>query len=114
MGITSLLNGTFVPQTLTISNDGMGSKVSSWTDGTAFRGRLTSLLTQGASMERMSSSKVILDSTHKLFCNNQTISPISRIRNNDSTRFFEITGIINPSNINHHLELLLKEIDTHG
>ncbi len=107
---TVLLRETFYPQTLVETSDNIGGVTKAWTDGTAFRGRLSSI----GSNEKMSNDKMILESTHKLFCNHQTISPISRIRNNDSTRYFQIKGIVNPSNSNHHLELYLREIDTNG
>jgi head-tail adaptor len=98
---------TFYPQTLTKVDDGMGSFSEVWNDGTAFRGRLSSIY----SGEKLQENKLTLVSSHKLFCNYQVISETSRIRNNDSTRYFNITGIINPSNSNHHLEIWLKEFE---
>ena len=105
---TGLLIETFYPQTLTQTSDGQGGFTEAWTDGTPFRGRLSSL----SSYEKMSSNKIILDSSHKLFCDWSSYSPTSRIRN--ATRYFTINGLVNPSNINHHLEIFLKEVDTNG
>ncbi len=107
---TNLLIETFYPLTLTSTDDGQGGVTESWTVGTGFRGRLSSL----SSQERMSSNKLILDSTHKLFCDHLTIDATKRIKNSDGTRYFSISGIINPSNSNHHLELYLKEFDSNG
>ena len=108
MGISSgLFNETFTPQTLTETDDGQGGTTSAYVDGTAFRGRLSSLPVA----ERMSADKLTTYASHKLFCDNQTINETYRIRNSDSSRYFEIKGIVNPSNSNHHLELTLLELD---
>ena len=108
MGISSgLLNETFTPQTLTETSDGQGGVTSAYADGTAFRGRLSSLPVD----ERMSADKLTVYASHKLFCANQTIVETSRIRNSDSTRYFTIKGIVNPSNNNDHLEITVLELD---
>jgi len=101
-----LLIETFYPQTLTETDDGQGGVTQAWADGTAFRGRLSSLPVS----ERMSADKLTTYASHKLFCDYSSISEDDRIRNSDSTRYFEIKGIVNPSNSNHHLELTLLEI----
>jgi len=108
MGISSgLLIETFYPQTLTEVDDGQGGTTSSYVDGTAFRGRLSSLPVA----ERMSADKLTVYASHKLFCNYQSLTEAQRIRNSDSTRYFTIKGIVNPSNNNHHIEITLLEID---
>jgi len=109
MGISSgLLIETFYPQVLTEVDDNQGGTVSTWADGTAFRGRLSSLPVA----ERMSADKLTVYASHKLFCDYaSSLSEDDRIRNSDSTRYFEIKGIVNPSNSNHHLELTLLELD---
>ncbi len=99
---------TFYPVTITVSDDGMGGFINTETIGTAFRGRLSSVY----SGEKMQDNRLTLISSHKLFCNYMSIDESSRIKNSASTRVFEITGIINPSDMNHHLELYLKEIQT--
>ena len=104
---TGLLNETFTPQTQTDTADGQGGVTRAWADGTAFRGRLSSL----PIAERMATDKVTVYATHKLFCNNQSITEAAKIRNSDSSRFFEIKGIINPSNSSHHLEIMVLELD---
>uniref|UniRef100_A0A6H2A2B6 Putative head-tail joining protein n=1 Tax=viral metagenome TaxID=1070528 RepID=A0A6H2A2B6_9ZZZZ len=104
---SGLLIESFYPQTLTSTDDGQGGVTESWVDGTAFRGRLSSLPVA----ERMSADKLTTYASHKLFCNNQTITEAYRIRNSDSSRYFEVKGIVNPSNSNHHLELTLLELD---
>ncbi len=109
MGISSgLLIESFTPQTLTETDDGAGGVVSTWADGTAFRGRLSSLPVN----ERMSADKLTVYASHKLFCDySSSLTEDDRIRNSDSTRYFSIKGIVNPSNSNHHLELTLLELD---
>jgi len=104
---SGLLIETFYPQTLTEVDDGQGGVTTAWADGTAFRGRLSSLPVA----ERMSADKLTVYASHKLFCDYSSISEDDRIRNSDSTRYFQIVGIVNPSNSNHHLELTLLEID---
>ena len=108
---SGLLIESFTPQTVTETADGQGGITSVWADGTAFRGRLSSLNTQSQVYEKLSDGKVTAYASHKLFCDNQTINETYRIRNSDSTRYFEIKGIVNPSNSNHHLELTLLELD---
>ena len=108
MGISSgLLIETFYPQTLTETDDGQGGVTTSWADGTAFRGRLSSLPVA----ERMSADKLTTYASHKLFCDYQSLTEAQRIRNSDSTRYFTMKGIVNPSNSNHHIEITLLEID---
>ena len=108
MGISSgLLIETFTPQVLTETSDSQGGITSSWADGTAFRGRLSSLPVA----ERMSADKLTVYASHKLYCDYQTLTEAQRIRNSDSTRYFQIKGIVNPSNANHHIEISLLELD---
>ena len=108
MGISSgLLIETFYPQTVTLTDDGMGGQSESWADGTTFKGRLSSL----SVAERMSADKLTVYASHKLYCDYQTLTEAQRIRNSDSTKYFQIKGIVSPSNMNHHLEITLLEID---
>jgi head-tail adaptor len=107
---SGLLNQTFYPQTLTEVSDGQGGVSLQFTDGTSFRGRLSSL----NSNEILSNNKLTLNSTHKLFTDYMAITPTQRIRNNANTRFFDVVGIINPSDANSHLEIYVKEIDSNG
>ncbi len=108
MSISSgLLIETFTPQTLTETADGQGGMVTSWADGTAFRGRLSSLPIN----EQFNADKTTVFASHKLYCNNQTITEAYRIRNSDSTRYFQIKGVVNPSNNSDHLEILVLELD---
>ena len=104
---SGLLIETFTPQTLAETSDSQGGVTSVWTDGTAFRGRLSSLPIN----ERMSQDKTTVFATHKLYCNNQTITEAYRIRNSDSTRYFQVKGVVNPSNGSNHLEILVLELD---
>ena len=104
---SGLLIEAFTPQTLTETADSQGGVTTTWADGTAFRGRLSSLPID----ERMSQDKTTVFASHKLYCNNQTITEVQRIRNSDSTRYFQIKGVINPSNNSDHLEILVLELD---
>ena len=105
---SGLLPETFTPQTLTETADSQGGATSSWADGTAFRGRLSSLPIN----EQFNADKTTVFASHKLYCNNQTIAETQRIRNSDSTRYFQIKGIVKPSNLDTgHLEILVLELD---
>src|SRR3990167_7235200 len=100
---SGLLIETFTPQTLTLVGDGQGGVSESWADGTAFRGRLSSLPVD----ERMSADKTTVFASHKLYANHFTLTETQRIRNSDSTRYFQIKGVVNPSNANSHIEILV-------
>jgi len=102
-----LLIESFTPQTLTETSDGQGGVTHSWSDGTAFMGRLSSLPIN----EQFNADKTTVFASHKLYANYASISEVQRIRNSDSTRYFEIKGVVNPSNSNAHIEILLLEID---
>ncbi len=104
---SGLLIETFTPQTLAETADGQGGVTNVWTDGTAFRGRLSSMPIN----EQFNADKTTVFASHKLYCNNQTINETYRIRNSDSTRYFQVKGVVNPSNANSHLEILLLELD---
>ena len=105
--IAVILIEAFTQQTLAETSDGQGGVTSVWSDGTAFRGRLSSLPID----ERFNADKTTVFASHKLYCDNQTITETQRIRNSDSTRYFEIKGVINPSNSSDHLEILVLELD---
>ena len=102
---SGLLIDTFTPQTLANTTDNMGGVTVAWSDGTAFKGRLSSLPID----ERMAADKVTVYATHRLYCNNITITEVSRIKL--GSRYFEIKGVRNPSNISSHLEIDVLEID---
>ena len=104
---SGLLQETFTPQTPAETSDSQGGVTSVWSDGTAFRGRLSSMPID----EQFNADKTTVFASHKLYCNNQTITEAYRIRNSDSTRYFQVKGVVNPSNSNDHLEILVLELD---
>ncbi len=105
MGISSgLLNQTLTLQTPTEADDGMGGTISSWSDAGSFRGRISSLSVQ----ERMAQDKETALSTHKIFCDSMSVTHKDRIK--WGTRYFEIVGITNPSELSHHLEIQAREL----
>jgi len=107
MGISNgLLIESFTPQTITEEDDGMGGTVTTVTDGTAFRGRLSSLPIN----ERMSADKLTTFASHKLYANT-SVTEAQQIRNSDFTRYFQVKGVVNPSNAGHHYEILVLELD---
>ena len=103
----TMLPNTFTRQTLTRTSDSMGGWTEAWADSTDFKGRLSIMPVA----ERMASDKITVYASHRLYCNNLTITEEDRIKL--STRFFEIKGIRNPSNLGEigHLELDVLEID---
>ncbi len=109
MGFTGLLKDTFTPQTLAYTDDGVGGQTSVWTDGTAFKGRLSIL---GAN-ERLAADKVTVYATHRLFCD-ASVSLTDNGRVTSGGRTFEIRTIQLPSNESKgigHLEVDLLEVD---
>ena len=83
----------------------MGGWTEAWSDSTEFKGRLSALPIS----ERLASDKVTVYATHRLYCNNLTITEEDRIEL--GARYFQIKGVRNPSNISEHLELDVLEID---
>ena len=106
MGISSgLLNQTLILQSLTETDDGMGGTVSTWTDIGSFRGRVSPLNSQ----ERLMQDKALNTTTHRIYCDPMDVMPNDRIK--WGTYYFEITGITNPSEVYHHLEISVREIN---
>jgi len=101
---SGLLNNTLTLYTLAETDDGQGGVTSVWTSGGSFKGRISSL----SSQERMSQDKVTSISTHKIFCDNMTVNVDDRIY--WGSVVFEITGIVNPSEAYHHLEIFVREL----
>ena len=104
MGITGLYNQTLTLQSFTKTSDGMGGNTKSWTDIGSFRGRISPLSTN----ERMMQDRNNILTTHRIFCANMTVNATNRIKWGDF--YFEIVGIINPSEMYHHLEIEVKEL----
>lgn len=102
---SALLVDTFTPQSPTVSADNTGGQITSWADGTAFKGRLSSVKTE----ERMNADKTTVFATHKVYCQVQTIDETYRLKL--GSRYFEILGVVKPSNLETgHLEILVKEV----
>ncbi len=100
----NLLNQTLTLQSLTVSDDGMGSQIKTWTDLGSFRGRISPITSQ----ESIVQNKETMTTTHRIFCDPMTIDPSNRIR--WGSYYFEIVGIRNPSELYHHLEIDVKEL----
>lgn len=98
-----LLNQTLILQSLTHSDDGMGGTTVAWADQGSFRGRVSPI----SSQERMTQDKSTNTTTHRIFCNPMTVLPDDKIK--WGTYIFEITGISNPSEMYHHLEIDVRE-----
>jgi len=107
MGISNgLLNHTLTLQTFTETSDSQGGVTTSWADSGTFKGRISPLTSHEVLMQNKNTNVT----THKIFCDNMAISPKDRIKWGDY--YFEITGIINPSEMYHHLEIHVREIDS--
>ena len=101
---SGLLNQTLTLQSVTITDDGMGGQSEVWADIGSFRGRISPLTAQ----ERLLQNKETMLTTHRIYCDNMTVTPENRIK--WGTYYFEIIGITNPSEIYHHLEINVREI----
>ncbi len=105
MGISSgLLNHTLTLQTLTETADDMGGVTLTWADNGQFRARISPLTSQ----ERLMQDKNTNTTTHKIYCDNMAVTAKDRIK--WGSNYFEITGIVNPSEMYHHLEIHVREI----
>lgn len=103
----SLLIDTFTPQSPTRSKDTVGGTTISWSDGTAFKGRLSAIKAE----ERTNADKTTVFATHKVYCNIQS-SLDETYRLKLDSRYFEIVGIVQPSNLaTGHMEILVKEVE---
>lgn len=99
-----LFNNTLTLQTLTESDDGQGGVTTAWADVGSFRARISPL----SSQERLMQDKTTNTTTHKIYCDNMTVTPKDRIKWGDY--YFEVIGITNPSESYHHLEIETREI----
>lgn len=108
MGISKgLFTQTFIPQTVSQTGDGVGGFTTTLTNGAAFRGRLSGLPVN----ERLMNDKTTVYASHKIYCDYaSTITEATRIINSTSSRVFEVRGIVNPSDINHHMEITVLEL----
>jgi hypothetical protein len=115
MGFTQLLKDTFTPYTLAVTDDGVGGQTQTWTAGTAFQGRLSTLSGYGkyANTESVSADKITVYATHCLYCDaSVTLTETSKLMN--GSRTFHIKSIRLPSNLSTgigHQEVDLLEID---
>lgn len=102
----TLLTDEFTPQSPTETADSVGGHTTSWGDGTAFKGRLSTLKAE----ERMNADKTTVFATHKVYCNVQSgLDETCRLKLD--SRYFEIVGIVKPSNLDTgHQEILVKEV----
>ena len=100
-----LYNNTLTLQTLTRTSDSMGGWTEAWADSGQFRARIRPL----TSAERLTQDKVTGIATHRIYCDNMTVTLEDRIK--WGSYYFEIIGIRNPSEAYHHLEIEAKEID---
>ncbi len=105
MGISSgLFNQTLTLQTLTEITDSQGGVTQAYTDSGTFRGRISALSLK----ERQMQDKTTNITTHKIYCDNMTISLRDRIK--WGSYYFIIMGITNPSEAYHHLEIEVREV----
>jgi len=102
---SGLLNQTLILQSLIETSDSQGGITQMWADIGSFRGRIIPL----SSHERLMQDKSLNTTTHRIFCDPMDIMPIDRIK--WGTYYFEITGIRNPSELYHHLEIEAREIN---
>ena len=101
----SLYNQTLTLQSKTLTADGQGGWTEAWADAGTFRARISPL----SSAERLTQDKETMLTTHRIYCDNMTVSPEDRIK--WGSYYFEIIGITNPSEVYHHLEIEAREIN---
>ena len=101
----SLYNNTLTLQTVTLTADGQGGWTETWADSGSFRARICPL----TSAERLTQDKTTGITTHRIYCDNMTVSLDDRIKWNSV--YFKIVGITNPSEAYDHLEIDVLEVD---
>ena len=101
-----LYNNTLTLQSVTLTADGQGGWTESWADGGTFLARISPL----TSAERLTQDKITGVTTHRIYCDNMTVTIKDRIK--WGSYYFEIIGIVNPSEAYHHLEIEAREIAT--
>ncbi len=99
-----LYNNTLTLQSLTETADGQGGVTTAWADVGSFRARISPLTNE----ERLLQNRVTQVCTHHIYCDTMTVTCADRIK--WGTVYFEITGVINPSEAYDHLEIQAKEI----
>ena len=102
-----VLRDSFIPQTITRSNDGVGGFTEAWTDGPAFNGLLTAM----SASRRLSADKTTVYGTDTLICRaSVSLSPTQRIK--FGSRIFQIRSVSKPTmiNLNKHFEVDLLEV----
>lgn len=100
----SLYNKTLTLQSVTLTADGQGGWAESWSDTGTFRARISPL----TASERLLQDKVTPEVTHRIYCDNMDVVETDRIQ--WGTVYFEIKGIVNPSEAYHHLEIDVREM----
>ena len=105
MSFEDLLIDRFTPLTLTRTDDGVGGYAETWTEGTAFAGRLSDI---GAN-RRLSQDRLTVYATHTLYClASVSLTETQKVKLGGRT--FQIRSIHNPSNLGHHLQIDLLEV----
>ncbi len=102
--IAGLYNQTLTLERRTNAADGQGGTVPTWASAGTFRGRVSTLRAD----EKQIQNKESMTSTHKIFCAPMNVLPDDRIK--WGSFYFEITGINNPSESYHHLEIYVLEV----
>jgi len=92
-------------QSSTLTSDGQGGFTEVWASAGTFLGRISPLTAQ----ERLLQDKETMLTTHRIYCDNMDILPDDRIKWGDY--YFQVIGIINPSELYHHLEIEVREIN---
>lgn len=99
-----LYNNTLILEMMTLKDDGQGGQIEEWEEAGWFKARISPLTSQ----ERLSQNRVTSICSHHIYCDPMTVTTRDRIKWGDV--YFQIVGIINPSEAYHHLELDVLEI----
>ena len=108
MGISDYYIMTITPRSKSSSSDSMGGYDDTWSNGTAFKGRIRRL----RSDEQVKNEQKKSITTHRLYCDaSNTLTTVMRVVEGSDT--YEVIAVyeVNDMETGHHLEVDLKKVD---
>ena len=108
----SLLISTVAISRRTSTPDGMGGNTQTWATIGTVAVRISSGAASGAAGvgETFAADKILMVGTHRVYLRSDDIQPLVTDRLVFGTRTFNVLGLKNPSEIDHHTTVLVEEL----